>query len=197
MDIALRMTREQFFDWAPAQDLCCEFDGFQPIVMTGGTINYSQMTQNVHFALRTRLRGSACGPLGPDAGVATVGDGVRYPDAVITCTKTLGTLHLIDNPLVAFEVLSPTSGRTDRILKLREHRAVPTIRRHVIVEHGSIGLSVCERAAGDEDWPATVLTGEDILRMPEIDIEIPVAEFYENVDLPDAIAADATSKNNT
>ena len=77
------MTREQFFDWAQAQDVRYEFDGCQPVAMTGGTINHSQMTQNVHCALRTRLRGGACRPLRPDAGVATVAEAVRYSDAVV------------------------------------------------------------------------------------------------------------------
>jgi Uma2 family endonuclease len=80
-------------------------------------------------------------------------------------------------------VLSPTSGRTDRIDKLREYRAVPSIRRYVILEHGSIGLTVFARADGQEDWTAVALTAEDTLHIPEIGIEIPVAEFYEDTDL--------------
>ena len=198
MNVALRkprMTREQFFDWAERQDIRYEFDGFQPVAMTGGTVNHSQMTQNIHFALRTRLRGSTCRPLGPDAGVATVGDAVRYPDGVVTCTKTPGTSRLVEKPIIVFEALSPTSGRTDRILKLREYRAVPSIRRYVILEHASIGLTVFARSTGDEDWRATALTAEDTLQIPEIGIEIPVAEFYEDVDLPDAAVQETAPGN--
>lgn len=198
MSIALRkprMTREQFFDWAHTQDIRYEFDGFQPVAMTGVTVNHSQMTQNIHFALRTRLRGSTCRPLGPDAGVATVGNAVRYPDAVVTCTKTPGTSHLVEDPIVVFEALSPTSGRTDRILKLREYRAVPSILRYVILEHASTGLTVFARSTGDDDWRATALTADDALQIPEIGIEIPVAEFYEDVDLPDAVVQEPIAEN--
>ncbi len=195
MNVALRkprMTREQFFAWAQARDERYEFDGFEPVAMTGGSVNHSQITQNVAFALRTRLQGSGCRPLGPDAGVATIGDTVRYPDALVTCTKTPGAAHLVEGVVVVFEVISPTSGRIDRIVKVREYRTVPSIRRYVILEHTSIGLTVLERATatGDEPWRATALTGEDTLQMPEIGIEIPVAELYENVDLPDALTGD-------
>ncbi len=31
------MTREEFLDWAEAQEERYEFDGFQPVAMTGGT----------------------------------------------------------------------------------------------------------------------------------------------------------------
>jgi len=198
MNIAIRkrrMTREQFFDWAQTQDIRYEFDGFWPVAMTGGTLNHNTTILNLHAALRARLKGSGCTPFGPDAGVATAGDAVRYPDAVVTCTKSPGTSHLVDNPIVVFEVLSPTSGRTDRILKLREYRAVPSIRRYVILEHASIGLTVFARSTGDEDWRATALTADDTLQIPEIGIEVPVAELYENVDLPDAAVQETTPEN--
>jgi len=187
MSIGLRtplMTREEFLDWAATQSVRHEFDGFQPVAMTGGTLDHSQISQNIYAALRSRLRGTNCRPLGPDAGVATIGDAVRYPDALVTCTKALGTDRLVPGVVVVFEILSPTSGRTDRIDKLREYHAVTSIRRYVILEHTSIGLSVHARERVDELWTTTALTDGDVLRMPEIGIEVPVAEFYEGTDLP-------------
>jgi len=179
-----RMTREQFFAWAQADGGRWEFDGFAPVAMPGGTVNHSRITQNVLVALRARLHGTACRPLGPDAGLATIGDAVRYPDALVTCAKVPGDAHVVPGVVVVFEVLSPTSGRIDRIVKLREYRAVPSVRRYVILEHGSIGLIVLTRANAGEDWTATALTAEDTLRMPEIGADIPVVAFYDGVDLP-------------
>ncbi len=195
MNIAVRtprMTREEFFAWAQARDLRHEFDGFEPVAMTGGTVNHSQITQNIQFALRTRLR-PGCRPLGPDAGVATIGDAVRYPDALVTCTKTPGSAPVVEGAVVVFEVLSPTSGRTDRIVKVREYAAVPSILRYFIVESTSVGLTVLQRSAGDQPWIATTLTAGDTLRMPEIGIEISVTELYESTDVPGADIADAAA----
>ena len=62
----------------------------------------------------------------------------------------------------------------DRIVKVREYAAVPSIRRYVILESTSVGLTVLERAAPDQVWQTTVLTNDDTLRMPEINIDIPV-----------------------
>ena len=189
MNIALRkrrMTQAEFLDWVERQDIRHEFDGYQPVAMVGGTADHNQITLNIHRALHGRLRGSGCRPLGPDAGVATVGDAVRYPDALVTCAKVPGQARLIPGVVVVFEVLSPSSGRIDRIDKLREYGAVPTIRRYVIVEHASAALAVFAREREGEDWTATALAGEDVLGMPEIGIEVPVAEFYEDVELPEA-----------
>ena len=187
MNVPLRKswTQEQFFSWAEAQDIRYEFDGFQPVAMTGGNVDHSRVMRNVNFALRNRLRGGSCEPLGPDAGVETVNKAVRYPDALVTCSKTDGKDHLVPGVVVVFEVLSPTSGRIDRIVKVREYAAVPSIRRYVILESSSIGLMVLERSSPEQLWQTTVLTKDDILRMPEIGIDIPVSEIYEDITFPD------------
>jgi len=195
MNIALRqplMTRDQFLDWVQAQEGRYEFDGFRPVAMTGGTNNHSLTCQNIYFALRTRLRGTRCDVLGPDAGVATVGDAVRYPDALVTCTKSPGTALLVPGVVTVFEVLSPNSGRPDRIDKLREYRAVPSIRRYVILEHLGVGLTAFSRTEGEVDWTATALTADDTLEMPELGIAVPVLEFYEGLDIPGMPAATET-----
>lgn len=188
MNIALRkprMTRDEFFDWAEAQDRRYEFDGFEPVAMVGGTINHSRISHNIYAALRARLQGTGCEPLGHDAGVATIGNAVRYPDALITCTRTAGTDRLARGVAVVFEVISPGDARVDRITKVREYLAVPSIHTYVIVEQSGVGLTVLRRQQ-DDSWRAETLTAEDVLRLQSPDLAIPVAEFYEDVDLPDA-----------
>jgi len=184
--LATPWTQEDFFAWASAQDSRYEFDGTQPVAMTGGTVNHSIITQNVHAALRARLRGTACRPLGPDVGVATIADAVRYPDAVVTCTRLAGDSRVVSGVVVVLEVVSPSSGRTDRIVKVREYAAVPSILRYVIFESTSIGLQIFERASPTELWKAFTLTAEDTLHMPEIGSEVPVTDFYEDVDFVSA-----------
>jgi Uma2 family endonuclease len=186
MTIALRKTwtQEQFFAWAEAQNERYEFDGIQPVAMTGGNAGHSVVTRNLNFALFRRLRGSPCEPLGPDAGVETVNKAVRYPDALVTCSK-FGMADLkIPGVVAVFEVLSPTSGRIDRIVKVREYAAVASIRFYVILESSGIGLTVMDRAAPDQPWQITVLTEDDTLHLPEIGIEIPVREIYEGIAFP-------------
>ncbi len=183
MSIALRkaMTRQEFFDWAETQDARHEFDGFQPVAMTGGSLGHSRVIRNINRQLANRLAGSGCEPLGPDAGVATVGDTVRYPDAVVTGTPFRGRDRLVPNPVVVFEVVSPSSVHTDRITKLREYGAVPSIRRYVIVEPDAVAVTVLFRDRAGEPFTAAGLAGDDTLALPEIGIGIPVALIYEGI----------------
>jgi Uma2 family endonuclease len=119
-----------------------------------------------------------------DAGVATVGNTVRYPDGVATCTPANGLSRLVPAPVVVFEVISPTSGHTDRIVKLREYAAVDTVRCYVIVESSGIGLTVHERQAAGQRWTVTSVMADDLLSLPEIGIEIPATELYEGIEFP-------------
>jgi Uma2 family endonuclease len=155
--------------------------------MTGGSARHSRVTANVHAALRSRLRGTPCSYYGPDLGVRTIGSTVRYPDALITCTKFPDTQQLAPDVQVVFEVVSPSSGQTDRIEKVREYAAVPSIHRYVIVETRSAGLLVLHRQNQEDSWTAEALTIEDVHSLPVIGIEIPVVEFYEDIDLIDTL----------
>ncbi len=185
MALAVRtptMTRDEFFTWAERQELRYEFDGFAPVAMVGNTLGHGAIAQNIYFALRSRLR-APCHVNGPDAGVATVRDAVRYPDAVVSCSPYERGARLVPQPLVIFEIISPTSGRIDRIVKVREYAAVPSVLRYVMVESSTAALTVLERASGDAPWTATTLTEEDTLRLGELGIEVPVAELHAGVPL--------------
>jgi hypothetical protein len=84
--------------------------------------------------------------------------------------------------------ISPTAGRIDRIEKVREYAAVPSIRRYVMLETMSAGLLVLHRQKADDAWMVAALTIDDMLELPEVGIKIPVAEFYEDRDFTDTIA---------
>ena len=145
----------------------------------------------MHRTLDARLRRGACQPLGPDAGVETINKAVRYPDALITCSKFDLSDRTIPGVVVVFEVLSPSSGRVDRIIKVREYAAAPSIRRYVILESASVGLMVFERERPDEAWRTSVLTNGVSLRMHEIGVEVPVGEIYEDIAFPEQDQASA------
>lgn len=186
MNIATRipaMTQDAFLEWVQTQDGRFEFDGLQPVAMTGGTSNHSRAIVNLHVALRARLRGGPCIVLGPDAGLATSDSAVRYPDVMVSCAEHPGTSLLIPGVVIVFEVISPSSDRNDRSVKLREYRSVPTIRRYVIMETAYAGLTVFARQTADADWTAAALAPNEVLDLPEIGASIRVAELYEDLGL--------------
>ena len=174
-------TRDEFFDWADGQEGLWEFDGSQPVDMNGGTLGHAIVTANLNFALSSRLRGTRCRTLGPSTGVATIGQAVRYPDAVVTCDDLDVTARMVPGVIVVFEVLSSSTSRTDRIDRVREYAVIASVRRYVILECTLPELNVFERADAGEPWRVTRLNHGDLLCMPEIDVTVPVSDLYQGI----------------
>ena len=177
----LPMTAEEYLTWEEGQELKWEFDGFQPVAMVGGTYGHARIQTNILTALNNRLRGKQCQPCGSDMRVPTMPGRWRYPDAVVTCTPPpLDTRDLTD-PVVVFEVLSPSTAEDDRTVKLAEYQALSSLRRYVMLEQNRVFATVITRSA--TGWDLSLAGPDGMLAMPEIGIEVPVAEFYEGLDL--------------
>jgi len=177
VNVVLRkpMSLEQFLAWEAKQEQRYEFDGVHPLAMTGGTFEHDQITFNLRKALDARLAGKPCRPFGPNVKVIAAGS-VRYPDGGVICSPPVAGTTIMEDPVVVFEVASESTARTDRIDKVREYQATASIQRYVILEQTSVAATVFARLG--KIWTASALTENDILSMPEIGIELPLAECY-------------------
>ena len=97
----------------------------------------------------------------------------------MTCTAGENASTVVSDPVVIFEVLSPSTAATDRIAKAREYQAMPSVQRYVMIEQDRIGATVYARAAGD--WRHQILIEDSILALPEIGVELALAELYEGL----------------
>lgn len=183
MNIALRksMSLQEFLAWEERQELRYEFDGFQPMAMTGGTSEHSISQRNLITALTTRLRGNPCQPHGSELKIMVAGS-IRYPDAFVVCSPLARGTTVVENPVVIFEILSPSTAVVDRIIKNQEYRDTSSIRRYVMLEQDQQAATIFARAG--DDWIGHVVSGEVALDMPEIGISVPLAELYEGVEFP-------------
>ncbi|HEY7577945.1 MAG TPA: Uma2 family endonuclease [Acetobacteraceae bacterium] len=181
MGIAVQppMTVEEFLAWEQGQELRWEFDGFAPVAMTGGTAGHSAIQRNLSIALGGRLRGSPCQVYTSDLKIRAAGS-IRYPDAFVVCTPLPRTSTVVTDPVVVFEVLSPGTASVDHFVKNQEYRDTPSIQRYVILEQDFIGATVFARVG--DDWVGHVVGAGAVLAMPEIGIEVPLAELYEGVE---------------
>jgi len=175
------MTREEFLAWEERQDLRYEFDGFQPMAMTGGTAAHARLQRNLAVSLAGRLRGGLCEFYGSDLKIETA-RGFRYSDGFVACSPVTGDATVVREPVVIFEVLSDSTARTDLVTKNQEYAAVATMRRYVVLAQDAIAGTMFERVDGD--WVGHLLHADSILRMPEIGVEVPLMELYEGVDFP-------------
>jgi len=175
------MSVPEFLAWEERQELRYEFDGFDPVAMTGGTSAHDRITFNLQKALDARLAGKPCQPWGPNMKIVVDGR-VRYPDAVVVCAPVSPSATVLENPVIVFEVLSDSTVSVDLFDKNREYRATASILRYVVLQQ-TRAAAVAFARRGD-DWLSEIVAGDNaFLRMPEIGIEIPLAECYLNLDL--------------
>jgi Uma2 family endonuclease len=174
------MTLSEFLEWEERQELRYEFDGFQPIAMTGGTAAHAAIQRNLAIALGGRLRGRECQFFGSDLKIEVAGH-IRYPDGFVVCSPVPTRTKVVSDPMIIFEVLSDSTGRTDLVTKNHEYAATPSGRRYVILAQDEMAGTMFERIG--DDWVGHLLAADTILHFPEIGIEVPLVELYEGVDL--------------
>jgi len=181
MNLAVRtpMTLAEFLAWEERQPLRYEFDGVGPVAMAGGSVRHVQIRRNLAFCFTARLRGRPCQFLGSDLKLQTTELHARYPDGIVICSPLIGLETIVDSPVIVFEVLSPSSATTDRIVKAREYQAISSVRRYVMLEQDRIGATVYARSS--DTWTLEILIEGSILALPEIEVELPLAELYEGV----------------
>lgn len=184
MNLTLRtpMSLAEFPDWEDREALRYEFDGVEAIARTGGTAAHAFIQRNVAVAMTTRLRGKPCRFAGSDLKIEVAGR-IRYPDGFVVCTPVPPRDKVVRDPVVIFEVLSETTARTDTVTKNRDYAATVSVRRYIVLAQDEIGGTMFERVG--DNWLGHLLTAESILRMPEIGVEVPLLEFYEDIEFPD------------
>lgn len=166
----------EFLAWEEIQEARHEFDGIAPVAMVGGTAAHARIQRNLVRALGNSLDGKPCEVFGSDLKLKLART-LRYPDAMVVCTPLPGRAKFVTDPTMVFEILSPSTGRTDRVLKVREYGEVPAIARYVILEQTSPAATVFSREHGD--WLGRVHDGADaILALPEIGVDLPLADIY-------------------
>jgi Uma2 family endonuclease len=178
MNVVLRkptMSLDEFLAWDERQEGRWEFDGRGPVGMVGGTIRHHVIVGNLNAALRQRLR-PPCRSIRETFRFRTSLGTIRYPDVMIVCSRLQPEATEATDPVVVFEVLSGSTSGTDRVAKVREYQATPSVRCYVILEQDEIAATVLRRVG--EVWDARVLVGDAVLDLPEVGVALSLLELY-------------------
>ena len=174
MNVIVRpgVSLADFLDWERRQPLRFEFDGTQPIPMTGGTVAHARLVRRIVAAL-SRLLPAGFEAFGGDLKVPTAPNRIRYPDALVLRGDPAPDADTVA-PVMVFEVLSPSTMLTDLRVKPEEYAAAPSVLAYVILpQDGPAGATVLRRATG---WVAEA--AGDALELPEIGVTIDVSALY-------------------
>jgi Uma2 family endonuclease len=183
----LRMTEEEYFARELTAQVRSEYIDGAVRAMSGSTYNHSCITSNLIRLAGNALAGKPCRVLEsnmmihiPRARVDT------YPDLLIVCGKPEfhpTFRHALTNPVVIFEVLSPSTEGYDRGHKFRHYKKVRSLVDYVLVSQDEMAIDHFQRTEIGR-WNYADLDGAEArLALPSVGVELPLAEIYRDVDL--------------
>jgi Uma2 family endonuclease len=146
------MTADEFLIWNLSQDQRYELVDGVPVPlraplfgMSGASAFHDEIVVNIIAALREKLRAAGCSPRTPDTAVRTAIKRVRRPDVTIECAPPTAGSYEARNPVAVFEVLSPSTRKTDLLVKHGEYTRHPTIRMIVSIDPDVVDVVVSTR----------------------------------------------------
>ena len=152
--------------------------------MSGGSQNHDLLCGDLFSALNNRLGAGPCLAYTSNMKIR-IEEHARgrfyYPDAMVSCGPRTGKNYQPQATAI-FEVLSKSTERYDREEKRLAYFDVPELQNYVVISQDRMRVEVWRREG--ENWDAELLNEPgDILKLPAIGCEIPLAEIYRRVSL--------------
>ncbi|NDW06215.1 Uma2 family endonuclease [Jiella pacifica] len=176
-------TLDEFFAWQVEQEEQYELVGGFPLLQSRSLMGHNLAVANIIGEIGQRLRGEPCRVFTADIGIETLPGQIRRPDAGIDCGSFDPDGYLAAEPVVVFEVLSPSTRDFDRLRKVDEYKRVSTMRHIVVVEPTRPQVLVWSRG-GEEgsDWtPEEILGVDGVIHLDAVSIDLPLAELYDRL----------------
>jgi Uma2 family endonuclease len=191
------MTAEDFLVWCLEQDERYELVDGVPVAMrptagragtptqamAGASRSHDRITSNIIGALYGQLRDGPCWAATSDTALRTKIKRMRRPDVTIECAAPDAQTYEAQNPVAAFEVLSPTTERTDKMTKLPEYMKHPTLKTIALIEPGKMDVLVYQRDENDEWQGKRYKLSADEIEIAGTVAKLALAEIYSGVPL--------------
>jgi Uma2 family endonuclease len=180
------MTLDEFLRWDDGTDTRYELISGFPVAMAPPAEAHSRLT--VNFV--TRIDGGLsnrrpCRAL-VEAGVARADRADTYfvADIAATCAPSEVGRQAIKDPFLLVEILSSSTERHDRRVKLPAYRQIDTVQEIALIASDAM-FDELHRRSGAQ-WITEILRGpEAILSLQSVPLEIRLGELYDGIALPE------------
>ncbi len=164
------------------------YDG-EIFAMAGAQENHNVVALNFAALLLAALRKQGCQPFTSDMKVAITPQGpFFYPDVSVACGERKflrGRRDILLNPAIIVEVLSKSTQRYDREIKLQEYQRISTVDAVLLASSERPAVDVHTRAG--RAWKRHTVSGLDkLIELPSPKCVLALADIYERVDFAGA-----------
>jgi Uma2 family endonuclease len=104
-----------------------------------------------------------------------------HPDVIVTCdSRDRGRVQAIQSPRFLVEVLSPTTELTDRMWKLKNYCAHPTIEEYVLID--SQALKIESYHQEQNKWSYEAFENTEAITLHSLGVHFSLADAYIDVE---------------
>lgn len=176
-------TIEEYLEMENASVEKHEYYKGEIFAMSGAKMPHNKIVSNLHYHLRTKLEGQPCQPYSSDVRIYIEKNTLfTYPDITIICgdEETLDKDEIsVVNPVVLFEVLSPSTAGYDKGEKFELYKEIPTLKGYILVDSRSVKVQVFALNTNG-NWESTEYQDiNDVLEIPFIGVSLTLKEIYE------------------
>jgi Uma2 family endonuclease len=112
-------------------------------------------------------------------------DSYYVPDIAVTCEPNEPGRQAMVDPILIVEILSPSTERTDRRVKLPAYQGLESVREIVLIDADSHHAELYRRE--NDHWGIHLVRGaEATLFLTPVDLRISMSELYEGIAIPAA-----------
>jgi Uma2 family endonuclease len=179
-----RMSLEEFLRWDHGTETHYELiDGF-PVAMAppaaAHRILAARLVSRIEAALVRRRPCNAQGEAGilhPDRA-----DTYFEADIAATCERHAFGQQTLKEPFLIVEILSPSTERHDRRVKLPVYRQIDSVQEILLIDSDGTYAEVHRRTG--RQWITEILRGPDsVLSLTSVPLEVRFFELYEGIEI--------------
>ena len=179
------VTVEEYFALEEVAEYRSEYTNGRMEMMAGASIAHNDICANVYGNLFIALRKKPCRYFASDLKVAIeTKKTFYYPDAMVICGEVQRFQekdHLVTNPILVVEVLSPSTEQKDRGEKFIAYQKLPSFKEYVLISQDQFSVEIFFKQ-DEKSWLYRRFTEEDeMIPLQSIDSSIRLGDLYENV----------------
>jgi len=182
-----RYTLEEYLVLERESDARLEFWDGEIFTMSGGTLAHERVMGNAYDLFRVHLRGSDCAVFGSNMQIKVPSaPPYRYADGSVVCGKVeverFNGNDLLLNPVLVYEVLSPSSEAYDRGDKFTHYKSIASLKEYLLVaQHRPHITRYAKRDDGEWSYGEINALG-GIIYLSSLDLTLKLSDVYQDVD---------------
>ncbi len=185
----IKYTLEQYLKLDHESEEKIEFWDGHVFTLAGASAAHDLIQSNVHFHLRTKLRGKTCRVFLSDMRVEVPAyPPYRYPDLSALCGKSefkkLGKQDILTNPQMIVEILSDSTADFDQSDKFTYYKSIESFTEYILIAQHRAKVTQFIKQSDNSWLQHEFVELNNVFHLASIDCEMSLNEVYENVEFP-------------